>query len=62
MPIRFNGKVIEFRRALERLAPLAAGRLATDEVNRRRYVRELRRAQLVSLRRQIINGGGPDAA
>jgi len=60
--LRFSGKVSDLRRALERLAPLASGRLADDEVNRLRYVRELRRAQLVSLRRHILSGGGPDAA
>jgi len=65
MELRFEGKVRDFRAALKRLEQARdVGGLATDEVGRRRYQRELRRAEMRSLARQILQGGrwGGDAA
>ena len=64
MELRFEGKVKDLRAALRRLATVQTGTLATDEVGRRRYQRELRRAEMRSLARQILQGGrwGGDAA
>ena len=56
--LRFEGKVKDFLDALKRLEPArGVGGLATDEVGRRRYQRELRRAEMRSLARQILQGG-----
>lgn len=60
--LRYQGTVAEFRRALlkHRMAAQATSRgaLLSDERERRRFQRYLRRAEMVSLRRQILTARG----
>lgn len=55
--LRFQGTVRDLRAALQRLLGITVGTLAGDEIGRRRYQRELRRAEMRSLARQILRGG-----
>lgn len=58
--LRYEGSVREFKRALRSVRPVmrSAGMLAEDDVNRRRFQRRLREAEMASIRAEILRGGG----
>lgn len=57
--LRYEGSVKEFRRALRDLKPTMrqAGSFSVDVVNRRRFQRRLREAEMASIRAEILGGG-----
>ena len=60
--LRYSGKVVDLRDALRRLGNVE-GSARANEVGLRRVQRELRRAEMRSLARQILGGRwGGDAA